>query len=164
MFCSGCQTEVDRSLFDAFFDHIKNNKNVKNKNQSESLLTVEFNNGNKWKLTDATLIILSSSTFNTNLDRTGFTINMTEKHKKPCLQICLDKVLVNDTKKKIDQVLDLNEGTVKKIDQVLDWIEKNKIEYLNVAGPRERTSLGIFENTLLFMGFLLKKLEELQTN
>ncbi|CAG8573240.1 5010_t:CDS:2 [Gigaspora margarita] len=51
-----------------------------------------------------------------------------------------------------------------KIDQVLDWIKNNKIEHLNVAGPRERTSPGIYENTLLFMGYLLKKLEESQIN
>ncbi|CAG8730640.1 22953_t:CDS:2, partial [Gigaspora rosea] len=44
----------------------------------------------------ATLIILSSSTFNTNLDGTGFTINMTEKLKKPCSQIFLDIDLVSD--------------------------------------------------------------------
>ncbi|CAG8847956.1 1865_t:CDS:1, partial [Gigaspora margarita] len=59
--------------------------------------------------------------------------------------------------------LNLNEGTKKKINQVLDWIKNNKIKHLNVAGSRERNSLEIYENTLLFIGYLLKKLEELQT-
>ncbi|CAG8641230.1 20502_t:CDS:1 [Gigaspora margarita] len=98
-------------------------------------------------------------------------LNINKGTKKKIDQV-LD--LNEDTKKKINQVLDLNEGTKKKIDQILDlnegtkkkidWIENNKIEHLNVAGPREQTSPGIFENALLFMGYLLKKLEELQTN
>ncbi|CAG8754007.1 44936_t:CDS:1, partial [Gigaspora margarita] len=95
-------------------------------------LATDYKQRTKWNVFDAnaTLIILSSSTFNTNLDGTGFTINMTEKHKKPCLQICLEIVLVGDC-------LDLNEGTKKKIDQVLNWIKNNKIKHLNMASPRE---------------------------
>ncbi|CAG8738562.1 6266_t:CDS:2 [Gigaspora margarita] len=71
------------------------------------------------------------------------TINMTETHKKPCLQICLDIVLVGYS-------LNMNEDTKIKINQVLDWIKNNKIEHLNVAGQENEHLQEFMKNTILF--------------
>ncbi|KAF0484873.1 molybdenum cofactor carrier [Gigaspora margarita] len=156
-FRSGGQTGVDRGLFDAFLDYVKNNKNIKNINREESLLIVELKNGNKppaseykerteWNVRDAeaTLIILPSSTYDPKLGGTGFTIKMAEKYGKILQQIYLDH------------------NTVDNIKQLLAWIKNNKIGQLNIAGPRESKFPGIQESTYKLMYSLLERMENNQ--
>lgn len=59
---------------------------------------------------------------------TAYTIAMTRVHKKPCLMIDLKKS-------------SLSPFSV----EILNWIQKNKIEILNVAGPRESNFPGIYK-------------------
>ncbi|RIB19653.1 putative molybdenum carrier-domain-containing protein [Gigaspora rosea] len=182
-FRSGGQTGVDRGVFDAFLDYVRNNESIKDINREESLLTVEFKNGNvriltgwcpqgriaddgkldskypfketpsseymertEWNVRDAeaTLIILPSSTYNTKLGGTGFTIKMVEKYGKLWEKIYLDQ------------------NTVDNIKQLLDWIKNNKIDHLNLAGPRESKFPGIHESTYKFIYSLLEKMENNQ--
>lgn len=66
---------------------------------------------------------------------TEFTFRMTKKHRKPCW--CVD----------------LNRKAV--IADVREWLESNQIARLNVAGPRESTSPGIYREALHFLQCLL---------
>ncbi|MDA0658136.1 MAG: putative molybdenum carrier protein [Planctomycetota bacterium] len=69
---------------------------------------------------DATLIL-----YRTKLSGgTEFTYRMTCKHHRPCLAVDL-------TRESNPQV-------------VRDWLATQEIEVLNVAGPRERTSPGVY--------------------
>ncbi len=73
---------------------------------------------------DGTLIITRS-------EPTGGTLltkNVAEKSKKPLLVITINK--------RVSQ---------KKVVSILSWISENKIKVLNIAGPRESTTSGIYE-------------------
>lgn len=67
---------------------------------------------------------------------TAFTVKMAEKHKKPYLVIDLAK-----------------EGTS---DSVNKWVQANRIQILNVAGPRESKCPGIHGRALEFLRVALE--------
>lgn len=69
--------------------------------------------------------------------RTSFTVQLAVEYKKPHLIIDFDE--------KIDPLM------------VREWGEKNKIEILNVAGPRESKVPGIHVRTAQFLRELLKR-------
>lgn len=89
--------------------------------------TAEYEVRTEWNVRDssATLII----TRGRPTTGTGFTIGMTRVHKKPCLIIDLEKNSLDDSIKK-----------------VREWFSENKFSTLNVAGPRESNSPGIYED------------------
>jgi len=80
---------------------------------------------------DGTLILFKSYLDTGTLVTKSFLV---ETHK-PLLLIDLSK----------------NELTTKEIS---NWIKKNKIEILNIAGPRESNSQGIYQDTLIFLNDL----------
>lgn len=73
------------------------------------------------KEADGTLIL----TWGKPTGGTALTIKLVHKHKKLCL------------------VLDLKEGDRGITTIIQDWIERNRIQTLNVAGPRESKAPGI---------------------
>ncbi|MEZ4812740.1 MAG: putative molybdenum carrier protein [Caldisericia bacterium] len=79
---------------------------------------------------DGTLII----TRNEPTGGTLLTKNVAEKSKKPLLIIAVNK--------RVSQ---------KKVEAILSWILENKINVLNVAGPRESTTPGIYEISKLLI-------------
>jgi hypothetical protein len=66
---------------------------------------------------------------------TSLTVELALEYKKPHLIINVD-----------DKIVPL---------MVIDWEEKNKIEILNVAGPRESKVPGIHDRTAQFLKELL---------
>ncbi|UJR32490.1 hypothetical protein I4U23_019952 [Adineta vaga] len=87
---------------------------------------------------DGTLIIFRGNE-NTMSAGTKLTTRMAEKHHKPLFIVNLDEK---------------NESS--KENQVCEWIIANKIEILNVAGPREETTPGIYKHA---EGFFRKVLQ-----
>ena len=74
---------------------------------------------------------------------TALTKQIAKRLKKPCLVINLDKAFVE------------------KIEKLHSWLTSNKVETLNIAGPRESSNPGIYSATLRFLEmskpFRLKK-------
>lgn len=68
---------------------------------------------------------------------TALTINLVNRLKKPNL------------------VVDLGDGADTK--PVRDWIEANKLQVLNIAGPREKDDLRIYDKAKRFLRHLLRK-------
>jgi predicted Rossmann-fold nucleotide-binding protein len=89
---------------------------------------------------DGTLIIIIGSE-----DAMGvgskLTATMAKKYEKPLLIVNL-----NDENK--------NENDTK----VIEWLSTNNIETLNIAGPREETTPGIYKEAEKFLRNLLQKL------
>lgn len=80
---------------------------------------------------DATLIIYSSRID----DGTNLTIELSSKYNKPLFE------------------LNLEDGS--KIPDLINWIQKNNIQVLNIAGPRESSSPGIYKKTLTYLESVL---------
>ncbi|HLB41921.1 MAG TPA: putative molybdenum carrier protein [Gammaproteobacteria bacterium] len=74
---------------------------------------------------DGTLILVPSIPVKVS-DGTIVTINEVIKKKKPHL------------------IIDVSENNVDLPKKIIDWIKENNIKILNVAGPRESQSLGIY--------------------
>ncbi|CAG8800593.1 13806_t:CDS:2, partial [Racocetra fulgida] len=92
---------------------------------------------------DATLI-MKFSTFDSDKDGTGLTIDKANELNKPL------------------KIVNLDEDVKNNISEVFKWIKENNIKHLNMAGPRASTCEGIYDKTLRFMSFLLKELEDYQ--
>ena len=90
---------------------------------------------------DGTLIIRSEDEHSMD-SGTKLTVDMTEKYEKPLFIVNLN-----------EQDNSLNE------DQVIQWISMNKIQVLNIAGPREETIPGIYQRTQQFLKGLLQKIK-----
>jgi hypothetical protein len=87
---------------------------------------------------DATLILLLSAT--TSPDHgTKLTIEKANQLQKPSKIIFLDDNIITN------------------INQVLHWMNVNKVETLNVAGPRESNCSGIYVKAYEFVSALLEK-------
>lgn len=67
---------------------------------------------------------------------TALTIRLAHKHRKPCL------------------VLDLEEEP--SVAELRQWVEINEIRILNIAGPRESTQSGIYDQARLTLRQLLR--------
>jgi hypothetical protein len=81
---------------------------------------------------DATLILYRGQLSGGTL----LTLRMAEEHKRPCLAVDLDSPI--------------QPGGIRK------WLEENRVQVLNVAGPRESQNPGVSELARDFMVKLLK--------
>jgi hypothetical protein len=82
---------------------------------------------------DGTLIL-----YNGKLDDgTLLTMKLAQKFEKPLLKI------------------DLSGGNDRNLQKVSNWINSNYLEIINMAGPRESNSPGIYVETLNFLEELL---------
>jgi hypothetical protein len=70
------------------------------------------------------------------------TINMAKKYKKPLFILNL-----NEKNENLNEI------------KVIEWISTNKIQILNIAGPREETTPGIYQLTQRFLTNLLQKIK-----
>jgi predicted Rossmann-fold nucleotide-binding protein len=88
---------------------------------------------------DGTLIIM-----NGNEDAMGrgtkLTVNMTKKHQKSLFIVNL-----GEEDKNLNEI------------KVMEWLMANQIEILNIAGPREQTTPGIYKQAETFLRSLLQK-------
>lgn len=150
---SGGQTGVDRAALDAAIEvdlehggwcpkgrRAEDGKIGKKYNLTETPFQ-EYEIRTEWNVRDsqATLIITRGKP----TGGTAFTIAAANKLKKTCL------------------VIDLNlHDETKIVKNVLDWIRKQKIEQLNVAGPRESIIPGIYSEA---KKILVKVFEGLST-
>ena len=91
---------------------------------------------------DGTLIIMNGSKDEMG-NGTKLTIRMAEKHRKPLF-------IVNLSEK---------EENIQHESQVIEWLNANKIEILNIAGPREQTTKGIYKQAEEFLRSLLQKIK-----
>lgn len=85
---------------------------------------------------DGTLVIIPSLSV-TILDGTVLTINEANRKKKPLL------------------IVNLSDSFQKETFQ--EWIDKNNIKVLNIAGPRESTSPGIYRKSVKFINGIMKE-------
>ncbi|MGQ9695895.1 MAG: putative molybdenum carrier protein [Thermodesulfobacteriota bacterium] len=76
---------------------------------------------------DGTLII----TWSTPLGGTALTIKLAQKHHKPYLLV--------DLAREVNVI------------SIREWLIQNKIQVLNIAGPRESEAPGIYQHTALFL-------------
>jgi hypothetical protein len=91
---------------------------------------------------DGTLIIIGGDE-NAIMGRgTKLTVKMTKKYEKPLFIVYLNREDKN-----------VNET------EVIQWISTNKIEILNIAGPREETTPGIYIQAEKFLRSLLQKIK-----
>ncbi|CAF1177340.1 unnamed protein product [Rotaria sordida] len=90
---------------------------------------------------DGTLIIVVGG--EDAMDRgSKLTVDMTKKYEKPLFTVNLNEEdnSANETK-------------------VIEWLSTNKIEILNIAGPREETLPGIYKKAEIFLRNLLPKIK-----
>ncbi|CAF1528241.1 unnamed protein product, partial [Adineta steineri] len=71
---------------------------------------------------------------------TKLTVNMTKKYQKP---MCI--ISLNEEHQNINEM------------KILEWLMINKIQILNIAGLREQTIPGIYQQTQSFLRNLLPK-------
>jgi hypothetical protein len=90
---------------------------------------------------DGTLIIIAGSQ-ETMGRGSKLTVRMTKKYEKPLLIVKLNEE-------------DMNVNEIK----VIEWLSTNKIEILNIAGPREETTPGIYKQAERFLRILLQKIK-----
>lgn len=84
------------------------------------------------EISDATLIIHAG-----NIDKgTILTVDLCSKLNKPMYSVNLENKLA--------------------IAKLMNWLQNNKIKNLNIAGPRESNSPGIYNASLQFLQLLLK--------
>jgi len=82
---------------------------------------------------DATLVLNRGEL----ADGTALTVQLAQKHRKPCLVVQLDE---NEDPGAVSQ-----------------WLSEKGVKVLNIAGPRESKCPGIYESALLFVRRLLKE-------
>ena len=133
---SGGQTGVDRAALDAALEHnfpcggwCPKGRRAEDGSLPERYPLQETESSDYRARTernvreaDGTLVL----TWGKPTGGTAFTIKLAHKHKKPCL------------------VLDLEQPDQEMVTMIKDWIEKNEIQILNVAGPRESKAPGIY--------------------
>jgi hypothetical protein len=70
------------------------------------------------------------------------TMNMTKKYKKP--------LFIPNLKENNENLNEI---------KIIQWISMNNIQILNIAGPREETTPGIYQLTQIFLKNFLKKIK-----
>lgn len=91
---------------------------------------------------DGTLIIVPSMPLPLKIkDGTLLTISEVSSQKKPFL------------------LLDLSSSEDDNISSVVEWVKMNDIRILNIAGPRESNSNGIYQKSFLFLSNMVERLE-----
>lgn len=91
---------------------------------------------------DATLILVDNDS--QVVGGTLLTLNMCRYWKKPCCVIKLDFLLGGDT--------------APSMSDVRQWLERDKVQTLNIAGPRESKYPGIHDRAKAFLVELLRGL------
>lgn len=89
---------------------------------------------------DGTLIIINGEQMNMSRG-SKLTVRMTKKYNKPLFIINL-----NENNDNLNEI------------KIIEWILMNNIQILNIAGPREETTPGIYNLSQQFLRSLLKKL------
>lgn len=149
---SGGQSGVDRAALDAAIasgiphggwcpkGRLSETGTIPTQYQLNETPSEEYAQRTAWNIrdSDATLIFVPSLPLDVT-DGTVLTIEEVKKQNKPYLIINLSKH--------------------PSIDDIVDWLQDTKIKVLNVAGPRESQSPGIYKTTLQLMGTLCSLLE-----
>ena len=141
---SGGQTGVDRAALDATIENNipyggwcpkgrkAENGIIPDKYLLEEAFTDDYSERTKLNIrdSDGTLVLVYKIPVDVN-NGTILTINYAQKEKKPLLVVALDNCdLVNI---------------------VIQWIDEHSIEVLNIAGPRESQSPGIYNTSFKFL-------------
>jgi uncharacterized phage-like protein YoqJ len=90
---------------------------------------------------DGTLIIINGDE-ETMGRGSKLTMNMTKKYKKPLFILNL-----KDNNESLNEI------------KIIQWISMNNIQILNIAGPREETTPGIYQLTQIFLKNFLQKIK-----
>jgi len=90
---------------------------------------------------DGTLVIIAGDE-DTMGRGSKLTVNITKKYKNPLFIVNL-----NEKNKSLNEI------------KVIEWIMTNQIEVLNIAGPREETTPGIYKLSERFLRSLLQKIK-----
>jgi uncharacterized phage-like protein YoqJ len=90
---------------------------------------------------DGTLIIINGDE-ETMGRGSKLTMDMTKKYKKPLFILNL-----KDNNENLNEI------------KIIQWISMNNIQTLNIAGPREETTPGIYQLTQIFLTNFLKKIK-----
>lgn len=90
---------------------------------------------------DGTLIIINGDE-ETMGRGSKLTMNMTKKYKKP--------LFIPNLKENNENLNEI---------KIIQWISMNNIQTLNIAGPREETTPGIYQLTQIFLTNFLKKIK-----
>jgi hypothetical protein len=90
---------------------------------------------------DGTLIIINGDE-ETMGRGSKLTMNMTKKYKKP--------LFIPNLKENNENLNEI---------KIIQWISMNNIQILNIAGPREETTPGIYQLTQIFLKNFLKKIK-----
>ncbi len=146
---SGGQTGVDRAALDAAIDagfphggwiprgRISEDGPISDRYQMREADSTDYARRTEMNIrdSDGTLIINRGV-----IDGgTALTARLTKQLRKPLLIIDQDKVSV---------------------ESALQWIKRNSIQVLNVAGPRESKSPGVYEFARSFVGRLLSSIRK----
>ena len=138
---SGGQTGVDRAALDVALEHglarggwcpkgrRAEDGNICSRYPVTETPSVEYAQRTEWNVRDAdgTLIVTRGPA----TGGTALTIEIARRLRKPCLIIDLDEPPIPST--------------------VHAWAEENRINTLNIAGPRESTTPGIYECARRFL-------------
>lgn len=90
---------------------------------------------------DGTLIFIPEKSLLSEIkDGTKLIVETVKSKQKPCLEI------------------DLSESLEKNIEKIVNWLKEKNIKVLNIAGPRESTSPGIYQLTIEFLEKFLPEL------
>jgi predicted Rossmann-fold nucleotide-binding protein len=91
--------------------------------------TADYAERTEWNVrdSDGTLVLLRGEPSG----GTALTIELARKHKKPCLVV--------------------NVGDAAKVEDVCTWLGEQRIQVLNVAGPRESNEAGVYGQAETFL-------------
>jgi hypothetical protein len=147
---SGGQTGVDRAALDAAIKlniphggwcpkgRLAEDSTIAKHYKLKETYTSEYSERTKLNIRDSDgTLILTPETLDKITDGTILTIREVKEKNKPCLIISLT------------QIQDFN------FKDILSWIKENHIKILNIAGPRESQSPGIYNMAYKFIESLL---------
>ncbi|CAG8449441.1 11250_t:CDS:1 [Dentiscutata erythropus] len=164
---SGGQTGVDRAILDAAIDF---NKIKAEANEPEVIeitgwcpLGRRAEDGpihKKYPLLETTTDNYSQRTELNIKDSTGTLIILLEKTEADNgTKYTIEKA--NEFKKPL-KIIYLGENSQENIVQILNWLKENQIRHLNIGGPRESNSPGIYDKTYFFILELLNEMSDNQ--
>ena len=150
---SGGQTGVDRAALDAALANnfpcggwcplgrLSEDGPIEKQYPLRETPTSVYAERTEWNVRDSDVTLIL--TWGAATGGTLYTMEMAEKHSKPCFQV------------------DFSECN--EVEEVIKWIEKNGVEVLNVAGPRASTldkSIDIYKLAEDFLSRLLRNSQD----